>query len=514
MSRPGPSRRSVLKSAASAATVPLLGGMSRAANASGTSWNVVVICLDQVCVRDMSLVTLPNIDRLSSEGLSCSAAYCASPICAPTRQSWLTGLYPAEHGMISNGHVLNSGLRTMIDVFKDAGYTTAVYGKLHTNNSAEAAGAGFGFDTIWNTNSADFATVQNGYKDKSAFTPFYDTTDKALFDAIKTATGKTFGSTIVHVDQHEDSVITQEALRFLDAHASDTSPFFLYVSLLAPHLPLKVPMESPDLSTDSWYYNWLAADVSGLTRLASGRTDSPGWRYQNDTYKDWSALSDDQRHLLIAKYLGYLEYADHLVGQVIDRIDSLGLDSNTVVVFMADHGEQNGHRGLFLKQTCFDEVIRTPLIYRMPGSLTAGGSYEGLVSAIDILPTLAGLVGLGASVSDVSGLDLSDGLRGTVGATARDEIILADHYGSTSLKGGMTGILDADGWMSVYYSGKYVNKGYIASAGYSEVYDLDNDPDQETNLIDDSATVRTDHTARRKAHYAALRALEFPIEKV
>lgn len=513
MSMIRPSRRQLLKASGAGAVAPLLAGLPRPARAAAAGSNVVVICLDEVCVRDMALLSLPNISRLESEGVSCSSAWCASPVCAPTRQSWLTALYPPEHGVISNSYVLNTGYRTVVDVFKDAGYTTAAFGKLHTNNDAEAAGAGFGFQSIWNTGSADFSAVKATYKATGTFAPYYDTADKAEFDLIKTATGKTFSAQIVHVSQHDDYIVTQEALAFLDDHAADTSPFFLYVSLLAPHLPLKAPMELVDRSTDTWYYNYVTADASGVARMAGGRTDSPGWVRQNANYNDWSALSADQRALLTAKYWAYLEYADYLVGLVLDRIDSLGLDEDTLVIFMSDHGDHNGHRGLYLKQSCFSEAAQTPLIFRLPGTLSAGTSYDGLVSAIDILPTAAGLVGLGGSLSDISGLDLSDALTGTSGATEREVVIMADYYGTTSLKGGMTGIIDSDGMMTVYYQGGFVSGGYVTKASYGEVYDLVDDPDQEVNIVSSSSATKTAHTSIRKAHWAALRPLEYALEK-
>lgn len=505
-----PSRRAILRGLGAAGAQPLAAPLVHAHEAE-TPCNVVVLCLDQVCARDMPLMNLPNLEQLARDGLSCTASYCASPLCAPTRQSLLTGLYPSEHGVLGNDYVLNAGLRTVVDVFAEAGYTTACFGKLHTNNAIEQSGAGFGFQSIWNTRSPNYASVYATYKDRTAFARFDDANDKPVFDAIAAHCGVQFGASIEHVSQHREHIVTREALGFLDAQAGAAGPFFLMISLQGPHYPYLVPMREADLSTDEWYYNWRAADVAGLERVAGERTDSPGWRMQNDLFNDWRALSADQHQLIVAKYFAYFEYFDYLVGLVLDRLDSLGLSEDTLVVFTADHGEGNGHHGLYLKRTCFEETARVPLVMRAPGRLAAGATYEGLVSAIDVLPTVAGLVGLGAQVAGLSGQDLSGALRGVAGANEREDLLIADYYLSGTLKGSLVNIIDRDRWSSLYYTGTYKSKGYVSAAGYQEVYDLSVDPDMTVNLIGDSASVRRDHTSRRQANYAALRPLQFPL---
>lgn len=370
--------------------------------------NVLYLCSDEhnpALMGDHPVVNTPHMDRLRDESLNCTKAYVASPVCAPTRQSWLTGLHAAEHGQLGNQYAFDTRIPTVVESFKGAGYRTACLGKLHT--WAPEVDGMMGFDRILNENSGDaWKEVRQTWR-ISRETPEFDTDDAKLFAAMPF--GERFSGRVrPDVGSCSSWLLAQEARTELQT-AGD-KPFFLYVGFRLPHYPFDLPRD--------WYYRFDPAEMPGA--FGPDSAASPGTRFQARK-RGWDKLTAEHHRLLQARYYAAIEYTDHLVGEVLAELDAQGLRENTLVIYTSDHGDMAGERGVWLKHTMFDASARKPLFLRMPG--LRAGSFDHLISEVDVLKTVAGLVGVAHDHG--SGRDLSAALLS--GAEARTTAFAADY---------------------------------------------------------------------------------------
>ncbi|MCP4805361.1 MAG: sulfatase-like hydrolase/transferase [Proteobacteria bacterium] len=433
----------------SAALAPVL---AQAARAQGL--NVLYLCSDEhnPALLGHDIVETPNLDRLRAESVDCQASYVASPVCAPTRQSWITGLYPPEHGQLANQYVFDARTPTLIQNFRDAGYRTTCLGKLHTWGD-EVDGA-LGFERILNESSEGWTDVKRAWRatnDK----PFFDEEDAKLFGTMPF--GKRFRGRVRPDETTCASwMLTQEARVALRSPPKD--PFFLYVSLRAPHYPFDLPQP--------WYHRYRADEMPGATGPSPEASRST--RLQARLHR-WHELLPEHHRLLQARYFGAVTYMDHLIGQVLDELDAQGLRDNTLVVYSSDHGDMTGERGGWLKHTMFDPSARKPLLLRVPA--VAPQVYPHLISEVDVLQTVAGLVGV---PSDGPGIDLSDALLS--GESGRETAFATDYVQEDGRIG-----------MSMVRGKRFKLTRYELPTFQPavELFDMEGDPGETVDLADD-----------------------------
>lgn len=398
------SRRQLLRTALTAPCAAALAGTAAAQDGEAPApWNILYISADQhnplfTSHERHPLARTPNIDRLASQGVRCANTYVATPVCAPTRQSWLTGLYAQEHGQLGNHYALDPRVPSLVQVFRDAGYTTACFGKLHTE-SAEENGA-FGFDVILNQRNREvWQAIAQEYHAGERVEPWYDPHDAPIFDSIPSKIPFK-GRVKPHIGFCDDYVLVQEAIRFLRDGLN--RPFFAYVSMRLPHYPFDLPQDH--------YHRYAPEAVGPLPTPERDWRGRPGGAMQVATHR-WDTLTPAQTALLTARYLGAVSLIDDLVGLLLDALDRLGLARSTLVIYASDHGDMAGAKGLWLKHVMYEGAARKPFLLRMPGVLKPRREWEGLLNDTDILPTVAGLVGLGAQLpADISGHDRSEPL--------------------------------------------------------------------------------------------------------
>jgi choline-sulfatase len=453
--------------------------------------NVLVLCADQHHAGFMGSAghpdaVTPNLDRLALEGVSAARCMVTAPTCAPTRQSWLTGRYVPEHGQLSNQFVLNRESPSLIRGFADAGYDTACFGKLHTWTD-EDDGA-FGFNRILNTHSAGWQDVRQAYR-----TPplgAWETSpvsEQALWD------GMPFdgfnGRQALDPAVVPDWVLAQETVRFLGERRR--TPFFCMLSLQSPHFPFWLPKD---------VYGTFDPDALSLPDMTPSASLAA---MKQMALHGFDSMTEAHHRLVLARYLDATQFMDALVGEVLDALDALGLAENTLVVYQADHGDQCGEKGLWLKSVCFDAAARKPLILRMPGVLDAGRVYEGVVSEVDLLPTALGLCGLEVPSSS-SGLDLSSAL-------------VEDEAGRTHAFAGLHWPIEGGRpWMEMVTDGRHKLIRYAEEPPVFELYDLEDDPDESRDVA--GVRVFSDVVqaldAELAAHAEGLDACPFPIVPV
>lgn len=462
--------------------------------ATGPLPNILVITSDEHNPRHLGcaghpIVKTPNLDRLAAAGTRFDKAYCAQPICAPTRQTFITGLWSFEHGQYSNAHVFDTHHPTWAHHFGDAGYHTACIGKMHTNNEASP----FGFDHRFSRAHVP-EQLQQARHDNP---PTHDPHDKALFDTVVDDWGKPprlRGAIAAGDGQYEhDGIMTDQSISFLQQHTADPAtrdkPFFLHASLTQPHWPWVLPRD--------FYFMYDPTTVD-YDPPVPGELDHNAFALKRRRAFGWEKNSDAVNRLARARYYGAISWLDHNVGRLLNTLDELGVARNTLVLYFTDHGDMAGEKGLWLKSLLYDSAARIPLIARLPNIVPVNTVNHTLINHVDLFPTIAGLAGTAATLPDrISGQDLSRSI--------------------THAQPGPAFTISFDG---VYRDGTGCSQIMARSARYKLIrydvedpalrlvlYDMTADPDETTNLAHDPtlAAVVRDHRRTIDSFFAALK---------
>ena len=418
--------------------------------------NVLVLCADEHHAGFMGSAghpdaRTPNLDRLALESVVADRCMVTAPTCAPTRASWMTGLYVPEHAQLSNEYRLRPQTPSLVQTFADAGYETACFGKLHTWTD-ERDGA-FGFQQVLNTHSPWWQDLRRTYRDAS-LGRWSEPPDEE-YARWKTMPFDGFNARVVHDPALvPDQVLTWEAIRFLQQRRDQ--PFFLFLSLQNPHYPFWLPEA---------VYGSFSPDAVSLPSLEPSASLAA---IKQTELHGFDTMTEAQHRLVLARYLDATLYMDQLVGQVLDALGDAGLAETTLVIYQADHGDMAAQKGLWLKSVLFDAAARKPLMLRYPGVLDRGRVYTGLISEVDLLPTALGLVGVEAP--PVSGRDLSAAL--IEGRPAREHLFAGLHWPSPR----------DEPWMAMATDGRHKLVRYALDPPEYELYNLEEDPEEEHDL--------------------------------
>jgi choline-sulfatase len=314
----------------------------------------------------------PHLDRLASESTRFSAHYCNAPVCTASRQSFFTGQMPHMAGVTRLPTPLSDSKPTLARQFKKAGYTTAVYGKMHFNQPAKPGLHGFDIPLTeqeltraWNQDTKPRA-VPEGVATKPPWRPFKDPA-RIWLNADK-----------LPYPRYENDMRSlyqfRDAEEFLETHRNQ--PFALWVSFMEPHSPYDFPIEDRDRFHPSKF---------AVPRV--GPEDGPQISL---IFRD---LSDQDKRGIIAAYYTSVAYLDRSVGRVLDALRRLDLERDTMVVYMADHGYSLGQHGRFEKHCGYDPALRVPLLMRWPGKIRQGVVTD-LTEHVDVPATIVDMMNL------------------------------------------------------------------------------------------------------------------------
>ncbi len=362
--------------------------------------NVLFICVDDLkpllgCYGD-KVIKSPNIDRLASRGVTFERAYCNQAVCAPSRNSLMTGVRPTSMGIYdlgTNFRLASSNAVTLSQYFMKHGYRAEALGKIfhvgHGNHEDPAS---------WSV--PHFQAKSIAYVKPESRANQGVTREEALFanetDVAKLPRGAAYESAGVPDNAYPDGKIADEAIRRLRAAKEKPSePFFLAVGFLKPHLPFCAPQKYWDL------YDRASFTVPALRTAPTNapRYAPSGWGElrQYSDIPDTGPLTDEKARALIHGYHAAVSYMDAQLGKVLDELDRLDLASKTIIVLWGDHGWHLGDHGWWCKHDNYEQTTRIPLIVSAPGVTKAGTrAKSALVETVDIYPTLAELAGLPA----------------------------------------------------------------------------------------------------------------------
>jgi N-acetylglucosamine-6-sulfatase len=375
------------------------------------------------------LVKTPNIDRIAREGAQFLNTFVTTPLCSPSRGSYLTGQYAQTHGVIGNtnaGNPIGFQLQTFPRILQsEAGYETAYVGKWHMGNDPNPRP---GFDR-W----VSFRG-QGVYNDPPL-----------------NIDGKE-----VKREGYMTDLLTDYAVEFLDKPRS--KPFCLYLAHKAIHGPFTpAPRHAALFANDT-------------PRIAPNAADDLKNKPAMKDLKPGGGSNDE----LIRNQLRCLVAIDEGVGRILRTLEKSGQLDRTLIVFTSDNGYFWREHGLGDKRWAFEESIRIPMAARHPGLIKAGTKIEGMVANIDIAPTFLDLAGVPVP-SRMQGKSFRPLLRNPKGKTRSElycEYFKEEQFPRTP------------SWRAIRTERyKYVH--YPELQGADEFYDLRKDPGEMNNIIDD-----------------------------
>ncbi len=347
-------------------------------------YNVLLIMSDDLnnmlgCYGD-SLAKTPNIDRLASRGTRFDRAYCTFPLCGPSRNSMLTGLYPNSTGILANAQIFRQTIPSQVSLpqaFRRQGYFAARIGKLYHYNVPNSIGTdGHDDPASWELE------INPAGVDRLEEHPH-------IFSLIPGSFGGTLSwyASPKSDEFHTDGLIAREAEWVLERCARQRHrPFFLAVGFFRPHTPYVAPK-------DPYFGLYPEEQMPVVTGIEDDQKDIPPAGLAS--YKrEQDKLTDGLRRQCRQAYYASISFMDAQVGRILDALDRLGLAESTIIVFTSDHGYHMGEHGLWQKQSLFEESARVPFLMVVPGVTQPGSAVPTPVSQIDLFPTLAELCGI------------------------------------------------------------------------------------------------------------------------
>lgn len=421
------SRRSFLAASAAAAAAASCGGPARPRP------NILLLMPDQYRGTDLGVmgnpdVQTPNMDRLAAEGALIRQTYANSPVCCPARGTLLTGRYGHQHGVDVNDAPLPDDARSIAEILREQGYRTGFVGKWHLEGGIRLPGF---VEPGPRRQGFDFWAANictHNYWNMQYFRDDPEPIDMPGYSA------QTF---------------TDEAIEFI-AQDPET-PFLCYLQWGPPHNPYTAPPAYMNLY-----------DPEGI--------------HMRDNWQDEVRLGSRND---IAGYYAAITFLDDEIGRILQVLEETGQAENTVILLTSDHGDMLGSQGTYLKRKPWEESIQVPGVLRYPAAVPAGLEPDILLSHVDVVPTLLGLAGVDPE-PQMTGRDLSPALLGEAQTDAPKSVYLQSY---TETERG-----EHPAWRGVR-TARYT---YARSESAPWVlYDNQEDPYQQTNLVDDPAHAET-----------------------
>lgn len=350
-------------------------------------------------------ILTPNIDSLSSISTVFTNAHSQQAICAPSRVSFLTGMRP-DYTQVWGLKTLMSeelDLLTLPAHFTNSGYETVGLGKVFHNR--EDNDPNFWTRKFINSKNLEFSSdypvpvFQRKYQNKKSQKAFKNHVSRLTYGAKemmrRAGALPSVENEDVPDDAYIDGAVTTKSIQLMKRLKKKEAPFFMTIGFRKPHLPFVAPRKYWDL------YKREEIEVAQFQKRAEG---SPSFAYHSNgelrTYSDipqdiksGGLLNEEKQRELIHGYYACVSYIDAQIGLIMEYLKKSGLEKNTVVVLMGDHGWHLGDHGIWNKHTNFEQATRTPLIIHSP-EIKSGTSNSSPVELLDVFPTLCDLSGI------------------------------------------------------------------------------------------------------------------------
>ena len=418
--------------------------------------NILIVMADQMApaflpIHGHALVRAPHMQALARDGVVFDSAYCNSPLCAPSRASFMSGLLPSRTRVYDNAAEFAAGIPTFAHGLRLRGYHTILSGKMHFCGPDQL----HGFEQRLTTDiyPADFGWTPDW--DRPEHRPSWYHNMSSVRDAgVCVRTNQ--------LDFDDEAAFMAERAIFDLARSRDQRPFLLVASFTHPHDPFAVPQRYWDLYRDS--------DIE--TPAHTIALDAHSRRLRHVCAMDAEPVTEDEVRAARRAYYGAIAYIDDLLGRLMGALRSAALAEDTIVILTSDHGEMLGERCLWYKMSFFEGASRVPLVVASPGRFEPRRVATN-VSLVDLMPTLIELSGGNAQSLGigVDGRSLAPHLRGAGG---HDEAI-----GEYLAEGAIAP-------MVMIRRGQF--KFIHSPADPDQLFDLSHDPGERDNLADNPAS--------------------------
>ncbi len=434
--------------------------------------NILWICTDQqrydtIHALGNDRIRTPNIDRLVAAGVSFTQAYCQSPVCTPSRASFLTGRYPRTTGCRQNGQAMPAHERLISRLLKDRGYHCGLAGKLHLASCSDGK-----VETRIDDGYDDFHWSHHPPPDwpENAYSQWLAKQGKT-WNELYPPDASPYVRAGVPAEFHQTTWCAEKACDFMRANTH--RPWFFSFNCFDPHHPFDPPAE--------YLARYNAADMP-LPRRRDGELHNKPtyqqldaeWAHNEPDYFHSGAMTDDDRRRVTAAYYAMVELIDDQVGRMLRMLDETGQLENTFFIFMSDHGEMLGDHGIYMKGPYFyDAAVHVPLIFSWAGRLQENLRVDGLVELVDIVPTLLDIANVPTPAA-IQGRSLLPICTGRADPHHHRDGVFSEYYNAwTHHRSYGTMWRTADKKIAIYHG---------IDAG--ELYDLATDPDEYNNLWD------------------------------
>lgn len=438
--------------------------------------NILLIMTDQHRADWMScagtdFVETPNLDFIAENGVRFTRAVCNSPLCAPSRCSLAAGVYPHRVGVLDNQSNFPIQYPTYYQKLREYGYRTGVVGKTDLHKPDHFLGANgdlplmyhLGFtdahetegkmsaakstDRSYNLDSFTLAGPYQAYlQGKGVLASFVMDYEKRAKEPVAYA----YPSVLQSEDFH-DSYIGRKACEFLEQVNTD-SPWHYFVSFVGPH----DPWDAPEDYVKPYHDRTFPPSIPALTE------GKPQW-VRNKAAKFSKGLTEDGLQRVKQHYAGAVKLLDDWIGRILEVLKLRDMLDNTVLIFCSDHGEMLGDHGLLQKSVMYEGALRVPLVVSMPGQRKLGVS-DAMVELVDLYPTILELAGVPYDAAKLDGKSFVPLLQGDSGLHKDRQVSLIRNS-------------------SMIFDGRYKLIQNVNDA--TELYDLENDPAELRNVIDE-----------------------------
>ena len=436
--------------------------------------NILWLCTDQqrwdtIHALGNPYIDTPNLDKLCSQGVAFTNAYCQNPICTPSRASFLTGRYPSSINANINGACNLPEHCTLISKrLADAGYECGLIGKLHITSAwddyEERMDDGYSYFCYNLASGHHLRSPKNPYVKWLAekgvdWQDIFTTDEKHDYHWYRED---------APVELRQTAWLAEKAIDFMKERKDSDKPWLLSVNCYDPHPPYDAPLHLVNKYLD---------------RKLPDPIYSDGDLELNDKLKDFFFQSaahpvDDKARRNKASYYGMIELIDKHYGRIIDALDELGIREDTLIIYNSDHGEMLGDHGIYLKGPYFYEgMSHVPLIISWKNHFMKGVRLNALAELTDLVPTIEEIC-IGEIEPGVQGRSLADVLTGDKNPEEHRDSIYCEYYEA------MPWHTQPQAYGTMVYDGRYkLSRFHTSKEG--ELYDLKEDPDEFRNLWDD-----------------------------
>ena len=304
-------------------------------------------------------IQTPSLDKLAEQSLQFTNAHVVFSLCSPSRAAILTGRYGSANGVLELGSELNKGEKTIAQYLKQAGYQTRMYGKWHLKQKPEE----LGFDeSVW----------------------FY-------------ANGTYYGRKItdhgaeVKPKIHCDAYCSEKAMEGMEEMAKQKAPFFLFFNTQTPHMDHRHSWPAKEKTKALYNQAEMPIPANRLDALSNKpaylKTVRNRTQAQKYGYPDPEAI---QKHTL--EYYAVITEMDDFIGNLLNKVEELGLSKNTYIIFLSDNGWMIGDHGFTSKVLPYQPSTHIPMLIAGPG--ISAGHTEAIGLNIDMMPTILDLAGI------------------------------------------------------------------------------------------------------------------------